>query len=208
MGTEQIKYEDAAQIIQCEGWSCKHCKRFWGVDEHMARWCCATDLPCSGCGGRNLQKNYISCGACRTKKDADKWAELYAKAKWWEGLSWPLYSDTADKFFWDDDDLINEIDEQLELPEDITPEVRELLQKTPKEIITSLRLRLCSPNNGREFDMNDFLEDDLPEDETLEAAEINKTVNGWIAERAPLSWSGDGPPVSIESVIVFYEKNK
>lgn len=206
MGTEQVKYEEAAEIIQCEGWQCKRCKRFWGVDEHHARWCCATDLPCE-CGGRILEKHYTHCGECRTKKDSAKWFELYAKAESWDGETWPLYSDTMDRMYWDYE-LIDEIEAQISEVSDEVRDILDLPAVSAETIIPQLRLRFCTPNEGRHFEMNEFLCDDLAEDETLEADDIDKIVNDWITARAPLSWSGNGVPVRIESVIEFYQKYK
>ena len=65
-----LRYEDAAHKVIRVGWACKRCDRFHGDNEHLARWCCASDLPCRECGGRNTNKAYTCCQACKRAKDA------------------------------------------------------------------------------------------------------------------------------------------
>jgi hypothetical protein len=57
---EQMKktifYESGADYHKnIEGWVCKTCRRYWGENEHMARYCCANDFPCK-CGKRSRGK--------------------------------------------------------------------------------------------------------------------------------------------------------
>ena len=47
----RLLYEESAEVVTVTGWSCKTCKRWWADDEHMARWCCASDMACD-CGKR------------------------------------------------------------------------------------------------------------------------------------------------------------
>ena len=67
---EERRYEDQAEEITTTGFQCKTCKRFWGIDKHMASWCCSTSQPCE-CGGRK-EKHWIKCQSCRTKDEQEK----------------------------------------------------------------------------------------------------------------------------------------
>jgi hypothetical protein len=49
--------------------------------------------------------------------------------------------------------------------------------------------------------MNEYLCDDLPEEEELKDEEINAIVNEWIEKNGPFSWSPSGIKLDIESVI-------
>lgn len=60
--TKPIRYEDTAILTEVAGWVCTECQRFWGDEEHMARWCCATDLPCD-CGQRHTNLK-TKCDEC------------------------------------------------------------------------------------------------------------------------------------------------
>lgn len=177
-----VRYEDAAERRDgLSGWVCKN-GHFHGDDEHIARWCAATEIPCPDCGGRNPNKSYSVCEACRRKRADERWFKSYAeKAVPWDGVT-PLYSDASDRYFWDDGDLGDHIGDPPELSVD------------------DLRLILCEPNKGRSFDMADWLSDDLPEDSNLDTTEIDRIVNDWIAAHAPYSWCPSGPPVTVESV--------
>lgn len=206
MSTEVIRYEDAAELVTVKGWQCKRCQRFWGVDEHMAKWCCATELPCDECGGRNPDKHYTCCGECRSKRVAKKWEELYAKAVEWDGKTYPIFSDSHDRYFFDEDELSDFLYDNS-LPPDIDERLVPLLKKSAIEIAAECRFRLCTPNNGRSFDMNEFLCDDLAEDHEVDAREVEQVVNDWIKENAPFSWNGNGKAIKYECIAKFYEED-
>lgn len=66
-----LDYEEAAEVVQMHGWACKSCGRFYGNNEHSARYCCAQTLPCP-CGGRR-ERGWTICASCRDKDNLDKW---------------------------------------------------------------------------------------------------------------------------------------
>ena len=66
--------------------------------------------------------------------------------------------------------------------------------------LDNLWLTSCHPNNGRDFEMTEYLCDELGEDGSIDDEEINKTVNDWIMAHAPFSWGMTGERLSIESV--------
>ncbi len=172
-----LPYEEAAEHREnISGWCCKTCRRFWGGDEHMARYCCAKDLPCQ-CGGRT-EPHWVRCQACRDKAGDAKY--FAAPEVDWDGET-PLCSWADDRYFFDADDLCNWMDEH-----ELTPE--------------TVRLELCERAKPREFEMCDFLSDDLPEDCDLDEAEINRVVNEWIIANVQPLWHGCGKRVSEASV--------
>jgi hypothetical protein len=66
--TERLS-EESAGVTQVMGWSCVHCGHFWGQDERMARYCCATTFPCE-CGKARYDKGYTACKECsRTRRE-------------------------------------------------------------------------------------------------------------------------------------------
>lgn len=183
-----IRYEDAAETVTVTGWRCKKCNHFWGDDERMARWCCATDLPCK-CGAR-LEKHWSLCVTCIANQDTERWDKCYESAVPWDGET-PLYSNTMDEFFWSGDDLCWQV--EADMKEHGISE---------REAICRLRLQMCEPDNGTTFEMQEFLTDHLPDGgDTLDCEEIDKAVNDWIESHAPFSWHGSGPAVTVESLM-------
>jgi hypothetical protein len=150
----------------------------------MARYCCSTSFPCD-CGGR-FSKSRVRCESCQAAKDKAEWFEKPAVE--WDG-KFPIAIWNSERFFWCGTELQDWIEEQDE----------ETLGLNPK-LDDSIWLTSCKPNNGRDFEMSDFLSDELHEDSTLDDSEINKTVNDWIAKNAPFSWSMTGDRLCIESV--------
>lgn len=188
-----IRYEDAAQHrADISGWICKTCHRFYGNDrssESAARWCCATDLPCEECGGRNPEKLYIYCKACRKKHDDARWAALERVE--WDGAT-PLAVWDNDKYFFDEyavaDHIADVIDDGGRL-EDV-------------------RLVLCEQQEPWAFDMADFLHDDIGEDgvDRLDFTEIDRTVNDWIEKHVSLLWYPASKAIDPETLRYLVEE--
>lgn len=79
MKTEnELRYEDAAEQRTETFWFCKRCNKGFR-EEHFARYCCATSMPCSECGGRK-GKHYTCCDDCWRKKEDEREAARFAKA--------------------------------------------------------------------------------------------------------------------------------
>lgn len=185
-----LPYEEAAHVVTVTGWACKTCRQWWGNgdrSEHMARWCCASSVPCP-CGGRNLSKSYTICEACRDRKEEEEWQSALQGAVPWNG-DVPLCTWRGDTYFFSPDDIEDYIDREV----DVTLE--------------GLRLCLCEPGKAREFNLGEFLSDDLPDDyhEGQKFGEIDEVVNAFIAagpygDGGPWGWYGSDVPVSMESL--------
>lgn len=181
-----VRYEDAAQSVTITGWACKTCGRFYGdkpQSEHIARWCCATDLPCKECGGRNTCKSYTCCESCRLRHDEERWAKLERID--WDGVT-PVCEWRNDRYYFSDGEVADEIAERLE----------------DGGKIDDVRLVLCEPCDPPTFEMGDFLSDVLPEDfdPGKDFDEIDRIVNGWIKAKMPLSWFPTNKAISTESL--------
>lgn len=189
--TPTLRWEDAAEEVTVTGWACVKCRRWCGYGasgEQSARYCCHTEGPCStpDCTGR-VRRGYTLCDGCRDLRDAERFAKLERVE--WDGKT-PLYADDYDKYLFDEDDVFEFLREY-----EVTPE--------------NARILLCKPNNGREFCMSEFLEDDIPHDNLdpwsleNEAAEIDEQVNSWIKAHAPFSWSPSKKAISTESLRAY-----
>lgn len=186
MTTEVIRYEDAAEhLTNIVGWVCKKCQRYCGNDEHLARWCCATDKPCP-CGGRNTDKHYTVCAACRSRSDLERW--LKRPRVEWDGET-PLAT-AGDRFFFSADDLGDWIANNTEWP-------------PSREFIEDLRLTLAEECEPHTFDLSNITEDLLPHDRDLPegAAEVEEAVNDWLQKHRPWSWVAGIKAVTAESVL-------
>lgn len=175
MATDVIRYEDAADRRDVTGWVCRTCRRWWGDDEHMARWCCSTDQPCP-CGGRR-EKHYTVCAACRQRKEDERW--FARERKPYDGGF--LYSETLGRYFEDAEDVADWLSGEDE----------------NGHTYDTLRLLLCDKEYAQEIDGDDHFRDQLPEDCTLDdvaadIAEAIDAVNAVIAQRRrdgkQLSW--------------------
>lgn len=178
-----IRYEDNAEQATVTGWCCKTCRRFWSKDEHMARYCCATETACA-CGNRIDSRSWTACDSCRAKKRAKDWTALPRVD--WDGTT-PVCEYDGDRYYFDADAIAQAIGEHLDLGWPLD----------------TFRVVLCEPNNGSHFEMADFLADDLPEDyDAPDSEEIDKAVNAWIAAHAPFSWTPTNKAISVESLPV------
>lgn len=177
-----LHYEESAEYLtNIKGWVCKTCKRYYGdgdyMAEHMARYCCAKDMPCE-CGNRR-EKHYLVCPTCRSKKEDEKYLKM--EGKQCDGKQM-IYSETLDRYFSNIDEIIDYVYDV-----DLLGNLHEPGELTQKQSI-ELKLILCDPVGGNEFDMQEFLCDSLPEDYELDCEDINKIVNKWIEDQGTLSW--------------------
>jgi hypothetical protein len=179
-----IRYEDAAEYrTGLEGWVCRTCRRYWGAEEHIARRCCATELPCPECGGRNPEKGYTVCRDCRRKHDDARWAALERVE--WDGAT-PLCRWDGDRYY-----------------------VAELVNETLADggRVEDLRLVLCEPDEPRCLEMAEFQQDHLPADFDAggEFDEIDKLVNDWIEAHMPRVWLPTNRAIAAESLKAYAE---
>lgn len=183
MSTESMfPNEEAAEYkTGISGWVCKNCRRFYGEEERVARYCCEKDHACDtdGCAGR-AEKSYIYCDPCNKKRDLERW--LAFKEVEWDGKT-PLCLDDGDHFFFSPEEL----DEYLE---------EEGLD------VKDVRIVVCEECEPPSFEMYDFLQDHLAEGMEAEAhwADIDKKVNDWIKENVPTVWFGGKTRPSAASV--------
>lgn len=179
---ELLPYEESAvKVTGLEGWACKTCRRYYAEDEHLARWCCAKDLPCDteGCQKRKT-RGYTVCDSCRETLDLKRWLALPEVP--WDGKT-PLCLDDDDRYFFDADDLLEHVAEHDLKLED-------------------MRLVICEERGKPEFDMYEWLEDYLAEGMEHEAGwdSINEKVNAWISEHVPKVWEPSKQRPTLDSL--------
>ena len=168
-GTQVLYSSDNAAkfVTGIEGWVDRQ-GRFWGKDEHMARYAGCTHIGCKDCGKPIPVRGYTICGECRNKKSIEKYNAMPRMA--WDGVT-PIYSEAADEYFFGEDGLRDHIEEY-------------------GCSIESLRLVICEPNCFREID-SDYFCDELPEDGELpdDLTEALNALNEVIRSLPPASWS-------------------
>ena len=178
MRETEIRLYDAPDLVERKtvtGWFDRH-GRWWGEDEHMARYSSATHKRCA-CGGV-VQINWIKCASCRTRDEIAKY-EAMPRAEW-DGHAM-LYSMTADRYFESPDDAEGWLEEGQSL--------------------SDLRLVICETQNLREVDA-DYWQDELPDDgdlpdgvyaalEALNAAIRANTQYTWYPSKAALALTPD-----------------
>lgn len=173
------------------GWACRKCGLFWsskqwpGEQYTRAETCCESK-PCPGCGG-NLPKHYLKCISCQS---AERFAKFKAKPESpWNG-EFPIVVYDDDIYFWSLDEINDWIGE---LEED-----------------SQFEFEACDENEPRSFNVEEFLYDDLPEDccDIAGAPEFNQTVNAWIKEHYPKTYTGNGQRVTSQVLIALQHTAK
>jgi hypothetical protein len=135
---------------------------FWGKHEDMARYSGCTHKICE-CGNP-MQKHWLRCEECREKRDIEKYDSMERKE--WDGET-PLYSHSADRYFFDADELLDYMEEY---------------ECTEKD----LRLIICKPVFLRQLDDDYF----SPEEGELSIAVQNAIdeLNEVIREEGAVAW--------------------
>ncbi len=155
-----MRYEDAAEHrTSIAGWVCKKCERYYGDNEHAARYCCCESRPCTteGCENRR-QKSWISCASCRHKHLVARFEALESKP--YDGS--PVVEYNGDRFMWDEDELYEYLDEDY----------------------GDLMLVFAEGRQPTWDCLGEYLSDDLPED-GLDTSEIDEQISQWLKENAP-----------------------
>jgi hypothetical protein len=131
--------EDAAKFVEnIKGWVDIN-GRFWGKDEHMARYSSHTHTKCE-CG-EIVKRGWTKCNKCRSISEIENYNKLpFIK---WDGEHC-VYSDMADRYFRDEDEI-----EDYCCDEDIDPK--------------ELRLLICEANKFSCID-SEYWSDILPEE--------------------------------------------
>ncbi|MBH3399149.1 hypothetical protein I5S60_06170 [Pseudomonas fluorescens] len=168
-----VMYESpqAASIQTVTGWVGAD-GRFWGKDEHMARWCGATHRHCEKNPDHPIHEIRSYCQPCHQESRQAKFAAMPVKE--WSGE--PLGIFDSDQYFFDEDSLRDFlIDSDIDLAD--------------------LQLCICEPNMPREIDPSNVFSDDLPDDGEIRDQQLVAAfdlLNEMIRQSEPLSWSEGG----------------
>ncbi|MCV4285042.1 hypothetical protein [Pseudomonas capsici] len=165
-----VMYEsaEAASIQTVTGWVDAN-GRFWGKDEHTARYCGSTHRKCDKDHAHPIYEIRSYCHICYQAGREAKFAAMPKKE--WAGE--PLVIFDGDRHFFDEDSLRDYlVEEEVDLE--------------------SVQLCICEPNYPREIDPNDHFCDDLPDDGEINDDQILAAfdlLNEMIRASGPLSWS-------------------
>lgn len=178
-----LPYEDAAEErTDISGWVCKTCGRYWGRDEHGARYCCASDMPCE-CGGRRTKNGWSVCDACREKHAIEQYSKR-ERCKW-DGESM-IYSEVDGRFYAD----MEAIEEQLAWDG--------VEEADAPQVMSTMRLMICEQDHPHPMDLEEWLRDYMAEDDELDCREIDEIVNKWIAENFRPAWRPGKKALALE----------
>ncbi|KAA5840232.1 hypothetical protein F2A38_19585 [Pseudomonas chlororaphis] len=178
-----VMYEspEAASIQTVTGWV-DPSGRFWGNDEHMARYCGSTHRQCAKNPAHPIHRTNGWCRDCREEGRAARFAAMPTRI--WGGE--PITDYDGDDYFFDEESLRDHIiDNEINLAD--------------------LKLVFCTPNYPREIDPSDYFYDDLPEDgeihddQLLAALEL---VNEMISKHGPMSWSPSNEAVELPQAFI------
>lgn len=182
--TEIITYdsdEAAKRVEGISGWVSRD-GRFWGDNEHMARWDGCTHIECKeeGCTTLVKKRSFTTCDSCREKKRHQTFMELERKE--WDGKT-PLYLDGSDTYFFDAEELDHYLEEN-------------------ECTLDSLQLRFCKPIKMPHLEDDYFLEQlhedaEIPDDLALAIEQVNKIIDA----TPPQTWEPDryAAVISMES---------
>lgn len=170
MGNKEIVMYDspeAASIQTLTGWVDRH-GRFWGDDEHMARWSGSTHQKCERNPEHPIRENRGYCEACHDELQQALYMAMERQP--WDGET-ILHLHNTDVYFQDLKSIRDHCLERHVLPEE-------------------LQLVVCNPVYPEEIDGCDHFCDDLPEDGELpsELQEAFDRLNEVIRKSPPLSW--------------------
>lgn len=176
--SKKIMYlsEDAATFkTGLEGWVSND-GRFFGDNEHLARWNGCTHMECE-CGTER-SKHYNLCDGCRSKDDK----ELHEKRRRgkWDGEAM-LFSHKWGTYFSDYNDMEEQLAEhnehEAEYPED-------------RYTLEQMQIVICEPCYMHQVD-SDYWQDCLPEDECDLPTEMQAALdnlNEVISKQKVASW--------------------
>lgn len=170
----------ARYVTDVKGWVSRD-GRFYGDDERLARWAGSTHNECEECGAVTARP-YVKCPLCRQKAEIDRYAQREKRPYKGE----PVYSEAVERFFFDDGDLADYLEEDDALP------------------VESLHLVFCEPQFASEIDAEDQWQDIIPEDGEApgwlrEAVEVlNETIRAH--RKDPVSWVGGKVAVNVATI--------
>lgn len=160
--------DEAAQKKTVTGWVSGN-GFFYGDDERSARFMGCTHIVCH-CGLITRKEN-IQCESCRNKYKLERYRAMPFKE--WNGTDF-LYSESADKYFYDSEDISDYCEEEG-IP------------------VESLRFIICEPVYPEEINLSEIYSNLLPDDSEGELPEYlidaENELNRIIREEGePLSW--------------------
>ncbi|WP_206601766.1 hypothetical protein [Herbaspirillum aquaticum] len=88
---------EAASLQTVTGWVSRD-GRFWGDDEHMARFCGATHRQCKQCEAVEIKIDRLYCDSCLELRRIEKYKAMPREQ--WDGAAL-LYLDGTDRYFQD-----------------------------------------------------------------------------------------------------------
>ncbi|UXY09028.1 BREX-1 system adenine-specific DNA-methyltransferase PglX [Kosakonia sp. ML.JS2a] len=191
MNTEKIVMMDsdeAASIQTVTGWVDRY-GRFWGKDEVAARWSGATHRKCKNKPDQHpIHAKNFWCEICHQEARQKTFDEMEKQV--WKGEPLVIFDD--DMYFFDISDLVDYCEEHNLLPSEI-------------------RLVICKPNMPPEIDMNDHLQEIIPDggdhndipEEIWQAAEA---LNKALRESPAISWSAGNAAAIVSDDILTDER--
>ncbi|MGM8922553.1 hypothetical protein ACS6O0_06695 [Enterobacter hormaechei subsp. steigerwaltii] len=174
MKTEKIVMMDsdeAASILTVTGWVDRQ-GRYWGSDEHQARWCGATHRKCKNKPGEHpIHSTHGYCEECHRESRQAKFATFEREV--WAGEPLVIFDD--DQYFFDAESLADYCYEHSLLP-------------------SELQLMICEPNYPPEFDLEQHCEEIMPDGDDYyclpqAVRDAAEALNKALKESAPVSWS-------------------
>lgn len=174
-------YTEAAELRTVTGWVCKTCNRFWGNEderaEHMARSCCAKDVPCFQCGTLNSQRSY--CRPCHEKRRDTVWAKMPQRD--YDGGVVCVFDD--DRYIFGEGELLDYL---ADLDEEYVDGVR---LEHAKEITLHWHRTV-----------SELLGDDCGPEFEWDTSEIDKLIEEWVEKNNPNWYAPANERVSDESL--------
>ena len=162
--------DEAASLKTITGWVSSS-GRFFGDDEHLARWEGCTHIICDCACGAEVERRYTSCSSCRYKAELSRYQALEFKE--WQGEPLTLFN--RDEYFWDEDEIIDYCETYGLQP-------------------AGLMLVICEPILPVEIDPDVCWSDLLPEGESLRSLDPElwkafDALNDFIQKyQNPLGW--------------------
>jgi len=167
---------EAASYQTVQGWVSRT-GLFFGKDEVSARLNGSTHIRCKECGEPISKPGYTKCEDCREKAAIERYAKRERRP--WDGETM-VYSEMADEFFYDRDEVEDYCYDNNVLMED-------------------LRLVHCEPEFAKEIDPRDYYEiDDESKYIPREIEEAFEKLNEVIRKcKEPICWYPDKFAVEI-----------
>ncbi|CAK0702971.1 hypothetical protein GFB19_02925 [Escherichia coli] len=185
-----MESDEAASIKTVTGWVDRQ-GRYWGNDEHQARWCGATHRKCKiKPDVHPIHATNGYCEECHRESRQAKFATFERVV--WAGEPLVVFDD--DQYFFDVDALADYCLERSLLP-------------------SELQLLICEPNYPPEFDIEQHCEEVIPDGDDynslpqaiLDAADA---LNKAIKESEAISWSGSNRVAIVSDDILDDEQKE